>query len=191
MMRHVTPFEAVLASFRTLGNEQGLLIVNALSQGPARVDQLVQAIGLPAKAVDHYISELSALELVLPQPGPGGYVYTLQKDRLHALPHTLLHMTLPSASPPAPPPTDFDEKVLRDYLVNGRLTQIPSQEKKRQVILRYLVTLFEPNRRYSEREVNAIIQDVHPDSASLRRYLVDTHLMARDHGVYWRLKTKD
>lgn len=189
-MTHTISFEAVLSTFRTLGNEQGLQVISVLSQGPRTLPQLVSETGLPAKTVTHFISQLDALDLVTTRPETGQYVYTLNTDRLLSLPHDLLRMGQPETAP-APPPTDPDEKTLRDYLENGRLKQIPSQEKKRLVILRYLANLFEPDRRYTEREVNAIIQDVHPDCASLRRYLVDHRLMARDHGVYWRLKTED
>lgn len=82
----------------------------------------------------------------------------------------------------------FEAKVLRDFMVDGRLKSIPARAKKKDVVLRYLVTLFEPDRRYHETEVNAVIQRVHPDYASLRRFLVDAGLLARDHGIYWRVE---
>lgn len=85
----------------------------------------------------------------------------------------------------------FDDKVLRDFMPNGRLKTIPARAKKKDVVLRYLVTLFEPDRRYHETEVNAVIQRVHPDYASLRRFLVDAGLLARDHGIYWRVETPE
>ena len=85
----------------------------------------------------------------------------------------------------------FDEKVLRDFMVDGRLKNIPARAKKKDVVLRYLVALFEPDRRYHETEVNAVIQRVHPDYASLRRFLVDAGLLARDHGIYWRVETPE
>jgi ArsR family transcriptional regulator, arsenate/arsenite/antimonite-responsive transcriptional repressor len=79
----------------------------------------------------------------------------------------------------------YDRRILGNYMVNGRLKQIPSQRKKRKVILRYLARLFEPGRRYPEREVNGIIGQVHEDYATLRRELIDARLLARDHDVYW------
>lgn len=100
---------------------------------------------------------------------------------------------IPKGEEPEPaPPREadaYERKVLRDFLVDGRLKTIPAQEKKKQIILRYLVLRFEPGRQYTEREVNALIQEVHPDSASLRRYMVDARLLARDHGIYWRVDT--
>ena len=57
---------------------------------------------------------------------------------------------------------------------------------KRAVLLDWLVQRFEPGRRYSEPMVNAIIEQVHPDTASLRRYLVDEGMLDREAGEYWR-----
>ena len=34
--------------------------------------------------------------------------------------------------------------------------------------------------------VNALLQNHHPDCATLRRYLVDDGYLQRDHGIYWR-----
>jgi hypothetical protein len=82
-----------------------------------------------------------------------------------------------------------DRKVLRDYCVGQRLKQIPAKEKKLVAVLRWLATRFEPGREYTEREVNAIIEQVHPDYATLRRELVDFHFLERQGGggVYWRV----
>jgi hypothetical protein len=77
-------------------------------------------------------------------------------------------------------------KVLRSYLVGGRLPVIPRPGTKRRLLLGYLATAFEPGIRYTEPEVNATVRVWHPDVAALRRYLVDEGLLARENGVYWR-----
>jgi len=77
--------------------------------------------------------------------------------------------------------------VLRAFVVDGRLVSIPAAKGKRRVVLEHLATAFEPGVRYPEREVDAILRAWHPDHASLRRYLVDEQLLARDGGEYWRI----
>jgi hypothetical protein len=77
-------------------------------------------------------------------------------------------------------------KVLRSFVRDGRLTQIPTARSKRLVVLDRLAQEFEPGRRYPERTVNTILGRWHDDTASLRRYLVDEGFMSRDAGVYWR-----
>ena len=78
-------------------------------------------------------------------------------------------------------------KVLDAFVVDGRITSIPAARGKRLVVLDWLAQDFEPGVRYDEREVNAIIQRRHDDAATLRRYLVDEHLLDRAAGVYWRI----
>ena len=81
-----------------------------------------------------------------------------------------------------------DARVLRSFVVDGRLVSIPAQEKKRAVILRWLLDrCFAEDRDYPEKEVNQRLGLVHRDVAALRRYLVDARLMTRTAGVYRRV----
>lgn len=77
-------------------------------------------------------------------------------------------------------------KVLRAYLVNGRLPVLPRGATKRAMLLEYLATAFEPGVRYREVDVNQTVAVWNSDVAALRRYLVDAGLMARENGLYWR-----
>jgi hypothetical protein len=79
-----------------------------------------------------------------------------------------------------------EEKILTTFVKDGCLVRMPARQNKRLVILRWLVQRFEPGVSYPEREVNEILQQVDPDYAMLRRYLVDAGLMQRDQGIYWR-----
>jgi hypothetical protein len=82
---------------------------------------------------------------------------------------------------------EADKKVLRDYTVGGRLAQLPTKEKKWLVVLRWLATRFEPGTRYTEKQVNARLTEVHDDYATLRRNLVEYGFMRRQRGGgdYW------
>jgi hypothetical protein len=77
-------------------------------------------------------------------------------------------------------------RVLRAFVRDGKLTSIPAVRSKRLVVLDWLAQKFEPGRHYQEPAVNRIIAAVHPDTAALRRYLVDEGILARDRGDYWR-----
>ena len=77
-------------------------------------------------------------------------------------------------------------KVMRAFVSDGRIVQIPAAHGKRLVLLDWLAQDFEIGRRYSEQAVNLIIAKRHPDTAALRRYLVDAGLLDREAGEYWR-----
>ncbi len=86
----------------------------------------------------------------------------------------------------------YRDKVLHAFIVDGRLTSIPARERKRQVILRYLVsTDLEEGRDYPERDIDQRLALRHRDVAALRRYLVDSHYLERSAGIYRRRPTTD
>jgi hypothetical protein len=84
----------------------------------------------------------------------------------------------------------FRQKVLCDFLDGERLKGIPARRMKRLVVLEWLAEHFEPDRRYGELEVNALLKQHHPDCAALRRELVDAGLVQRQSSVYWRPPTE-
>lgn len=79
-----------------------------------------------------------------------------------------------------------EERVLRTFLVEGRLTTTAIRRDKRLVVLRHIATVFEPGVRYAEKDVNVALRAFHDDYAALRRYLVDEDLLSREGNVYWR-----
>ena len=79
------------------------------------------------------------------------------------------------------------ENVLKNYIVEDKIIKIPRAEKKKIIILQYLLQKFQRNKRYTEKEVNEIIKNIHEDFVSLRRYLIQYGFMDReDNGsAYW------
>ncbi|MFN2521354.1 MAG: DUF2087 domain-containing protein [Candidatus Limnocylindria bacterium] len=80
----------------------------------------------------------------------------------------------------------IDDPDLWRFFRDGRLETIPAARPMRRRALEHVAARFDGGRDYSEREVNAILFTLHSDVASLRRYLVDEGLLARDHGIYRR-----
>jgi hypothetical protein len=80
----------------------------------------------------------------------------------------------------------FAEKVKKVFWRDGLIVMMPSQLKKRKVLLDLLAQDFEPGRAYTEQEVNFKILDHHDDYCALRREMVELGLLRRDRGVYIR-----
>ncbi len=72
----------------------------------------------------------------------------------------------------------------------GRLRQWPTKFSLQQAALAWLASAFEPGRRYTEKQVNEVLNAHHTfgDWALLRRGLCDARLLVRetDGSAYWR-----
>ena len=157
-----------------------LKVVAALALGADTIEDVARAAGLPLKDVALAARRLARNGLVRRD----GHRLELLADRFQAAARAA------AESVPAPEPLSDDPAeaaVLSAFVRDGRLTSIPAQHSKRMVVLEHLVRVFEPGVRYPEREVNALLAVWHPDVAALRRYLVDTGLLTREAGVYWRI----
>jgi hypothetical protein len=81
----------------------------------------------------------------------------------------------------------FVSRTLRSFVLDGRLVSIPARDRKKRVILRWVLdACFEEDRPYPEPEVNTILALRNGDVAALRRYLVDAGLLVRSEGIYRR-----
>jgi hypothetical protein len=86
-----------------------------------------------------------------------------------------------------------DAIALHSYLdEQGRVIRYPSRRKPRKLrvlILNYLFSKFDPTRLYTEKEVNALLNQYHTfgDPALLRRELFDSGLLDRipNGSAYW------
>ena len=78
------------------------------------------------------------------------------------------------------------EKIVGRFMKNGKFEIMPAQRKKRKYILEYILQKFEPNKIYSENEVNEIIIPLHDDYCWVRREFIMEKMMYRKDGKYRR-----
>ena len=81
-------------------------------------------------------------------------------------------------------------KALIQFDDTGRLVRLPNKLSVQQMTMWALWTKFAANRKYTEKEVNAIVNGFHTfgDQATLRRELVNMKLLGRksDCSEYWK-----
>ena len=97
-------------------------------------------------------------------------------------------VSMPRTKPDLSDATPEQAAEPRNFVLgDGRVASLPARAAKRKLILEYVAsTRFEPKREYGEREVNVVLEEVHDDYVTLRRYLVDEGLLERSAGVYRR-----
>jgi predicted transcriptional regulator len=178
--------DLLLEFFKVLADEKRLQIVGLLARQEYSVEEIAAILNLSSATVSHHLRRLTKAGLVEARADQHYHVYSLKIEMLHEMSQQILSQDTLQETTEDLDLDAYDRKVLKDYLVKGRLKSIPRQWKKREVILRYLVKQFQPMRRYTEREVNEIISQTHDDYATLRRELIDGKYMAREREVYWR-----
>jgi predicted transcriptional regulator len=180
--------EELVSFFKALADANRLKIVGLLAQQPYSVEQLAAILHLRPSTVSHHLSKLADVGLVSAKAESYYNVYQLEEEKLQQT--RLLFSQQDLAAVVEDVDLDaYDRKVVEDYsLPDGKLKNIPSQRKKLEAILRYVVKSFEMETLYSEKQVNEILFRFHEDTARLRRELVGNGLLDREDsgGAYWR-----
>jgi predicted transcriptional regulator len=186
--------QELLTFFKALADENRLKIVGLLAQKPHSVENLAQGLGLSVSTTSHHLSRLADAGLVSAKVDGHFYIYSLQTAVLKNMSeHLLKDENLPKLSEGLGEDV-FDQKVLASFTdKDGRITAFPAQEKKFLVLLKYVLSAFEPGVRYSEKQVNETLLKFNKDTASLRRAFIEYKLMDREGGggAYWRTDKKD
>jgi biotin operon repressor len=172
--------EDLVAFYKALSDRTRLRIVGLLAARPRYVQELADTLGVSAPTVSHHLFRLRAAGLVASGRRNNQVHYRLETDRIERLSRALL------ASPAARPPENERERVLRAFFDGDRLRQLPTAQRKRLVVLEEVARRFTPGRRYTEREVDAVLKGIYHDHCTVRRALIDHRLMTRDGGIYER-----
>lgn len=182
----------LLAFFKALAHESRLKLLGLVAQREHSVQELAAAVGITEPTASHHLAMLRELGLVQRRTDGNTHWYSFAPGALSAMAKSILSVESVAKLAGPAAPRGSAEAVVANYLgADGKLTHIPAQRKKRYAVLSWLVRKFEEDRRYSEKEVNALLQTYHWDSATLRREFIGYGMMAREKGVYWRLSDFD
>lgn len=178
-------FDRLLQFFQVFSNESRLKIIGYLANKERSVGELAELLNLKEPTVSHHLAELKGLGLVDVRAEGTMRIYQLNARALEAISKDIFARPNLAAMVPKSDLTE-EERVLRVWVKDGRIVDIPAQEKKKQFIMRWLAQQIDPERRWTEREFNELMAQYNEDFATLRRYLVESGYVARDKGIYWR-----
>lgn len=179
--------EMLLGFLKVLADESRMKLMGLLAQGEHSVKELAKALALKEPTVSHHLAKLYDQGIVTMRAEGTTHFYSLNRKVLQRFKRDLFSVQQVQSVVKSVEGDTFERKVMSTYVEGSRLLQIPTMRKKRDVILRWLAQDFEEGVEYSHREVNAIIKKHHPDSATLRRELIGSRLMARERDTYWRI----
>jgi hypothetical protein len=166
-----------------LADPERFKVAAAVALGAAAPEKIAAMTGLDTSIIIKALVKLEGAGLVTKEAA--GYVFNYEV--LQAL-NREIGKTLPQK-----PALTGLERFFKD----GKLVTYPKDHGDRMLVLEHMIGLFEPGRRYTEKEVNDTLKTFNPDYASYRRYLVDAGLIAREHATkenggaviyYWRVE---
>ena len=173
--------------FKALADENRIKIIGLLAHAPHSVEEIAANLGITSGTVSHHLQRLQQADLVEARVQQYYSVYVLRADILRAMATQLASADFATR---AAPDLDFDvypNRVLEEYIVRGRLKEMPTQLRKRAVILNRIAQEFEPGKRYTEKRVNEVLKAFYADITTLRRELVNLKLLKQAEGYYWRV----
>ncbi len=176
----------MLSFVKAMASAERLRIIGVLVRGRATQAEIAGQLHVPVREVLDHLAFLVEVGVVHESEG----VYDLDEKAVEALARGQFEGKRPQFVPPADKQQEA-RRVLKNYLnADGSLKQIPPAGNKLLIVLNFMVDAFAFDTDYTEKEVNTILRRFHVDTASLRRYLVDNDLLARESNGsrYWRVK---
>ena len=163
------------AVFKALGDESRLAILRILLENESYVELLASRLNLTSATVSFHLKKLEAAGLVSCRRTQFYRIYSVNREIFGQSLEALIGRT-----PEPDDDTRYREAVIAAFFENGRLTQMPSQRKKREIVLRRLLAALDPEKEYGEGDLDAFLEARSiPDYCYVRREMIAFGLLAR------------
>lgn len=172
----------VIQFHKTLGDETRLKIIALLRSGPLHGQAISGKLGLKPPTITHHIGKLKEVGLIKEQREKNTvYFYFIESELERSLLVTKeigkkekLNVTL-----------EERHTIEKNFFsADGKLKQIPAQQKKKIIILAKLAEGLKANKVYTEREISGYLKGFHEDYATLRRELIIHEFAYRKNNEY-------
>lgn len=170
--------------FKCLADKSRLLIIKNLIESPMYVELLSERLDLTPSTISFHLKKLEEVKLVHSKKEQYYVVYHLNNDILSHKLIDLVNVIDTEKDIQAKREEQYRKSVISAFFEYGKLKSVPVQQKKRNIVLEEIAKLFEKGKAYPEREVNIIIADVHDDFCTIRREMVDAHILYRENNIY-------
>lgn len=173
--------------FKCLSDKSRLQILKSLAIEDMYVERLAERLGLTAPTISFHLKKLLDAGAVISYKNQYYTMYSLCKNIFLTNILDIIQEKSDEAELQAQRDAQYRQNVINAFFEYGKLKIIPAQRKKKRIILEEIVKSFEPEKIYTEREVNLIIADYHDDFCTIRRDMISERLLGRDQNRYWRI----
>jgi len=172
-----------LALLKLLADETRLEILNILSREDSYVEKIACELSLTPATICYHLKKMEAAGVVSCARSQFYIIYSLNREIFDRP----LYELIKKDGDPVSAEEKYKREVVSRFFKYGRLIQLPTQRKKREIVLGEIAKQFEAGRTYDEKEVNEIIHRFHEDHCTIRREMIACGLMAREMETYWLL----
>ena len=169
---------------KALADNSRLRILDALLEKPRYVEELAERLHLAVSTVSFHLKKLEQANLVSKVKEQYYVMFYANRNALGLTLQDLIAVDDFEKSAQEERIHAYKSKVLRTFFDNGKLTRIPTQQKKRWIVFEEIARRFTPGQTYQEEDVNARIAEVYDDYCTLRRAFVDGGIFTRDGATY-------
>lgn len=173
-----------LELLKLLADETRLEILNILLKEDSYVEKIACELSLTPATICYHLKKMESAGVVNCSRSQFYIIYSLNREIFDKP----LFELIKKDEEIVDTEEKYKKEVISNFFKYGRLTQIPTQRKKREIVLAQIVEQFDFNLEYPEKEVNEIILRYHEDFCTIRREMIAFGMMTRDHEIYKRVK---
>lgn len=180
----------VIQLFKCLSDKSRLQILKSLSIEDMYVERLAERLNLTPATVSFHLKKLEDINAVISRKEQYYTVYSLCPDTFSISILDLIQNNSKETTEQDTRDEQYRQNVILSFMEYGKLKSIPTQLKKKNIILEEICKSFDIDKRYTEKEVNLIIADFHDDFCTIRRDMVGAGLLSRKDGIYRKISEK-
>lgn len=173
-----------LELLKLLADETRLEILNILLKEDSYVEKIACELSLTPATICYHLKKMESAGIVNCSRSQFYIIYSLNREIFDKP----LFELIKKDEQVVDTEEKYKKEVISNFFKYGRLTQIPTQRKKREIVLAEILKQFDFDREYDEKEVNEIILRYHEDFCTIRREMIAFGMMTRDHEIYKRVK---
>ena len=184
--------DKIVSYHKALADTTRIRMLILLAEREWSGQELAERLHVTPATITHHATKLREASLINERREKNTIYFSLNDYFIHSGAKGTIELIYKNAEAKEVQEMEQDKQKFRDtvirnfYMANGegKLKQIPSQLKKKLIVLEYMVSRLEQGRKYTEKEINAFIKQYHDDFATIRREFIMHQYMFRENEIY-------
>ncbi|NEZ43682.1 metalloregulator ArsR/SmtB family transcription factor [Paenibacillus alvei] len=181
--------EKVVAYHKALADPTRIKMLILLAEGERNGQDLAEKLFVTPATITHHASKLREASLINERREKNTIYFSLNDYFLKNNAAAAMNLIYRGAEGGTEIMNEDQQRmkdsVIRNFISKeGKLKNIPSQLKKKLIVLKHMVSNLEMGRKYSEKEINEFIKAYHEDFATIRREFIMHQFLYRENDLY-------